>query len=687
VPAGGRFRSRDSVSALRVAVIDGPFDAAALSGVLAKMPIGRGDQSCGATPNRACSHGTFVMGLLGARGSAPIAGLCPNCELLHVPLFVDEDSPQASVGDLARAISLAVRGGARLINLSLAILGDDGKHHGQLTKALDDAEARGSVVVVAAGNQGRLAMGQILSHPVAIPVVAVDAAGALLPESNFGPSISRRGVAAFGHEVHGYAPGGEFTTMSGTSVATAVATGVLAQAWMAHPEMDGREIRVAIARLMPRGGVIPPLITRDALLAALDRNRAPMTDAQAFTQHKKPVSYVKLQGETMMNEDNTPQRTFNRNSGLAGLSGSMVGPAQAVGGCACGGAPGACACGDGLRWPNCANAPSSESNFVYVLGTVDVCVPDQSIADELQRIGDTIGVIQGENPYTLEGDKKIAKPYTFEYIEYDIDPKEDLRSWCYRILTHEPHARELRYIARQLKWVLRVEGMPAYYLCLTDSNDFDDLIKLLCEPKPQRLLHADSQGAHSSSKSKPKPNWPHLETEREGHDLCLFVGTSSLVPTETCPGVTAPILSVAYMRAFEEKELSSWIETSSGKAPKPTTKPRAFSTSGQHKPVDFFRRIVQSADNYGDTDEWRALNYLAVQYKQLYRCYADMLEDNYALDSISVRRSRLWGNKRVVDPVFAFRSKDGVVEKYFVRVDVTHLFPTIVNHLSEYFDR
>ena len=63
-------------------------------------------------------------------------------------------------------------------------------------------------------------MGQLLSHPVTIPVVAVDAAHQLLPDCNFGPLISRRGVAALGHQVLGYSPGGGTAVMSGTSVAT-----------------------------------------------------------------------------------------------------------------------------------------------------------------------------------------------------------------------------------------------------------------------------------------------------------------------------------------------------------------------------------------------------------------------------------------------------------------------------------
>jgi subtilisin family serine protease len=211
-----------------VAVIDGPYDAAALSRVLAYAPVSLAGGTCGVSPNSACDHGTFIIGLLGAREDAMIPGLCPDCRLIHVPLFIDMSAPWASVDELATAIVQAVTAGARLINLSLAILGADSQNHPGLAAALNHAERNGAVLLVAAGNQGRLAMGQLLSHPIAIPVVGVDASQRLLPDSNFGPAISRRGVAALGR-MPGYAPGGGTTAMSGTSVATAVATGTLAQ--------------------------------------------------------------------------------------------------------------------------------------------------------------------------------------------------------------------------------------------------------------------------------------------------------------------------------------------------------------------------------------------------------------------------------------------------------------------------
>src|SRR5580704_1236977 len=110
-------------SAVRVAVIDGPYDGATLSDVLKKAPISLENGACGVNPSRGCDHGTFILGMLGARKAASIPGLCPDCSILHFPLFVDEGAPRASTRDLAKAINSVTAAGATLINLSLAVVG------------------------------------------------------------------------------------------------------------------------------------------------------------------------------------------------------------------------------------------------------------------------------------------------------------------------------------------------------------------------------------------------------------------------------------------------------------------------------------------------------------------------------------------------------------------------------------
>jgi|HubBroStandDraft_4_1064222.scaffolds.fasta_scaffold06610_3 hypothetical protein len=440
-----------SDAAVPVAVIDGPYDASALSKVLAQLPISLGNSRCSNESNSACDHGTFVMGILGAREDALIPGLCPRCRFLHVPLFVDGIQPVASVGELAHDIRIALSAGAKLINLSLAILGDDSQHDSELAAALDYAEAAGAVVVVAAGNQGRLATGQLLSHPVTIPVVAVDTAGRLLPECNYGPTISHRGVAALGHHVHGYAPGAGTTVMSGTSVATAVATGTLAGLWSAHPGADGETLRAAVARLSPRNGSIPPMIDRNILSAMLEQMCGTTIMASAAPQHNG-TNYASLQGGSVMKDDSGLTRPFNRAIEPAASLPNIVTPSNGPGGCSCGAPGGAC---------TCAGNQAANSGFVYAIGTVEAEYPNVGIEREMQMMASHLKVEEVEP-------------------EKNVKLTED-RHWQHAVLSAD--RKSTRYLARQLSWRLTIEDLPAFVLKPRDCCDIDDLIDCLKRPK------------------------------------------------------------------------------------------------------------------------------------------------------------------------------------------------------------
>ena len=466
----------DRGHAFAVAVIDGPYDPAALSGVLANVPVSLEAGSCNPNPNSACVHGTFIVGLLGARHDTMIPGLCPDCRLIHVPLFADATSPSASVDELATAIAKAVGTGARLINLSLAILCDGSEINRRLATALDFAETSGSVLVVAAGNHGRLAIGQLLAHPVVIPVVAADASQRLLPDSNFGPTISSRGVAALGR-MPGYVPGGT-TVMSGTSVAAAVATGILAQVWSARPDIDAATLRSVVAGLGPRDRSNPPMLNRGLMLAALDQK---VPTALAATGTVGMTSHVSLQGATTMVSGN----------GAPG-SGQIARPAQTVtpagGGCGCGAPGGVCSCG----------AESDLSGFVYAIGTIEADYPTVAIEREMQTLADHLGV-------NVAPDR-----------DPNIRPTED-RHWQHAVLSKD--LKLTRYIARQLRWRLTIEDLPVFVLSPSDPSYFDDLVDALKRPKYAKL---EGRGSKRTAKEAVPVHAPTGHVE----DLDVVVGVT-----------------------------------------------------------------------------------------------------------------------------------------------------------------
>jgi subtilisin family serine protease len=185
------------------------------------------------------------------RGSAANPGGSPPSESI----------PSAEPRELASAIVECVEAGARVINLSLALMQSSSQTRLALSQALDHAIGRGVIIVAAAGNQGMLGSTVITAHPWVIPVAACDLRGNPLSESNLGHSIGRRGLTAPGEQITSLGSEGKPLTLGGTSAATPFVTGTIALVWSLFPSASAAGLRLAIAqaRAGPRATVTPPL--------------------------------------------------------------------------------------------------------------------------------------------------------------------------------------------------------------------------------------------------------------------------------------------------------------------------------------------------------------------------------------------------------------------------------------------
>jgi subtilisin family serine protease len=152
--------------------------------------------------------------------------------------------------------------GARIINLSVAVVKASPKGEGELEQALDHAMRSGALVVAAAGNQGALGSSAITRHPWVIPVIAYDLQGRPMALSNLGASIGRRGLGAPGEEVTSLSTTEEPLTMGGTSVATPFVTGAIALMWSKFPNATAAKVRSAVlqATALRRTTIVPPLL-------------------------------------------------------------------------------------------------------------------------------------------------------------------------------------------------------------------------------------------------------------------------------------------------------------------------------------------------------------------------------------------------------------------------------------------
>jgi len=94
------------------------------------------------------------------------------------------------------------------------------------------------------------------------------------------------------------------------------------------------------------------------------------------------------------------------------------------------------------------------------------------------------------------------------------------------------------------------------------------------------------------------------------------------------------------------------------------------------------------ADNAGATDEHRALNYLVVRYPDIFHTAARAFERNASLTGVDVQPSRLSSTRKIVQVIFSFTDRaTDVIEKSFVRVDVSDEWPFLVTKMSPYYDR
>jgi hypothetical protein len=208
--------------------------------------------------------------------------------------------------------------------------------------------------------------------------------------------------------------------------------------------------------------------------------------------------------------------------------------------------------------------------------------------------------------------------------------------------------RQNRYLARQLCWVLTIEGLETYILTPRDPADFDMLVEAV--------------------RPAPRPA-----------DVDVVIGVRGpIAPPEVCNGLMIPIVLFDHIYSFDTATLIKSI-------PRPEQL-----TAKQFEPAaeELFYRIMQVADNAGATDEHRALNYLAVRYPGIYANTTERFAQNSSLTAVDVRPSRLSNTRRIVSVVFSYTNRQSdVIEKYFVRVDVTEEFPFLVTKLSPYFDR
>jgi subtilisin family serine protease len=208
-------------------------------------------------------HGTAVAGVISAsaNNSLGIVGVAPGVEVLALKacwqLKAGEDSARCNSLTLAQALVAAMDERAQIVNLSLT-----GPPDPLLNSLVAAGTAHGIIFVGAAPSD---------SDPEGFPAGAPD----MITVDSSGNGSAREGVLlAPGRDVVTLVPGGRYDFLSGSSLATAHVTGVIALLLAKSPNLD----RKAIYGLLSRSAAADPAsvdhLTINACAAMAELTRA-----------------------------------------------------------------------------------------------------------------------------------------------------------------------------------------------------------------------------------------------------------------------------------------------------------------------------------------------------------------------------------------------------------------------------
>ncbi|MBU7585207.1 MAG: S8 family serine peptidase [Nostoc sp. TH1S01] len=188
-------------------------------------------------------HGTHVSGTIaGEKNNYGVTGIAYNAKIM--PVKVLNDSGSGSYNAIANGIYYAVNNGANVINLSLG----GNFSNRTLQNAVEYANSKGVVVVMAAGNDG----GSQPNYPAryanntGIAVGAVDRNNNLANFSNRSGTNELAYVTAPGVDVYSTVPNNQYASYNGTSMATPHVAGVVALMLSANRSLTPTQVRQII---------------------------------------------------------------------------------------------------------------------------------------------------------------------------------------------------------------------------------------------------------------------------------------------------------------------------------------------------------------------------------------------------------------------------------------------------------
>jgi filamentous hemagglutinin family protein len=232
----GKFRLSDIHRATKgtnvpIAVIDSEIDARHpdLEGVITE----RFDAT--ESEDQPHAHGTGMAGAISSHRK--LLGVAPGARLIAIRAFSSKaTTAESTTFNILRGLDHAINSGARIVNMSFA-----GPRDPTLERALKVAHGKGVVLIAAAGNAGPKSPPLYpAADPSVIAVTATDIDDKLFSGANRGRYIA---IAAPGVDILVPAPEGSYQLTTGTSVATAHISGIVALLLERNPRLTPDDVR------------------------------------------------------------------------------------------------------------------------------------------------------------------------------------------------------------------------------------------------------------------------------------------------------------------------------------------------------------------------------------------------------------------------------------------------------------
>jgi hypothetical protein len=260
-----------------------------------------------------------------------------------------------------------------------------------------------------------------------------------------------------------------------------------------------------------------------------------------------------------------------------------------------------------------------------------------------------IGSIEARFP-----SKDVEKEFLQAVTDGDTRGVTD-RDLLYAVLSRG----ENLYLAREMCWVFQIAGIDTYILQPRSQVELTELIA---------AIH---------------PNLQEIE-----YDVIIGLRGGN-APPQMCNGLELPVVVCNRLYNFTAGAFANNVPLPPG-----ITSDSTQAQSFRESVLDIFNRMLQLADNAGETDEHRALNYISLKYPNIYTLNWSKANPTpttgnpSSLVGVEVHTSRLSGARQIKDVVFTFADRvTNVQDKYFTRVDVTGQFPFLVSPLQPFYDR